>query len=139
MKKDFSFGIVPVLKKENQFYLFVIKHRGGHWSFPKGHRDQGESPLETAKRELREETGLKVDSILSETNLEENYMFQLEGERVQKKVVYFIGNIKNPDEVVINLEELDEGKWVDLAEAPMFLTYEEAKRICRQTAQLLMR
>jgi len=139
LKKDFSFGIVPVCKRGNEYHVFIIKHIGGHWSFPKGHPEEGETPIETAKRELKEETGLEVSNILPETKLEENYMFQLEGEKIQKKVVYFIGVVKEPDEVVIDLSELIEGKWANLNEAPMHLTYEEAKRICRQTAQLLIR
>ena len=32
------------------------KHRS--WGFPKGHTDAGESPLETARRETLEETGI---------------------------------------------------------------------------------
>lgn len=31
----------------------------GEWCFPGGHAEQGESPIETAIREIEEETGLK--------------------------------------------------------------------------------
>ena len=31
----------------------------GHWDFPKGHVDKGETEVETAIRELEEETGVK--------------------------------------------------------------------------------
>lgn len=35
-------------------------HRPNQWNFPGGHLKDGETALETAKREVREETGLKV-------------------------------------------------------------------------------
>lgn len=37
-----------------------------HWDLPKGMREPGESTLEAAKRELREETGLELDNDLFE-------------------------------------------------------------------------
>jgi len=41
--------------------LLVHRPRYGDWSFPKGKLDSGESPLETAIREVREETGCEVE------------------------------------------------------------------------------
>lgn len=41
--------------------VLVICHRyGGHWAFPKGHVEAGESEEQTAVREVREETGVQV-------------------------------------------------------------------------------
>jgi len=41
--------------------LLVHRPRYGDWSFPKGKLDRGETFLEAAVREVREETGLRVD------------------------------------------------------------------------------
>ena len=38
----------------------VMIHRNGRWDLPKGHREEGESFAECAKREAEEETGVKV-------------------------------------------------------------------------------
>ena len=39
--------------------VLVVNQNGNSWSLPKGHIDPGESPLEAAKREIYEESGLK--------------------------------------------------------------------------------
>ncbi len=50
-----------VIRGDNEV-LLVHRPRYGDWSFPKGKLDSGESPLETAIREVREETGLEVEA-----------------------------------------------------------------------------
>ena len=40
---------------------FWTKREAGAWSIPKGEYQEGENPLEAAKREFEEETGFKAD------------------------------------------------------------------------------
>ena len=46
---------------QNGRVLLVYRPRYNDWSLPKGKLDDGESPLETAIREVREETGYEVE------------------------------------------------------------------------------
>lgn len=52
----------------NQSGKILLCHVTGsdHWDIPKGMQDPGESTIEAAKRELREETGLEFDEALFE-------------------------------------------------------------------------
>jgi len=42
-----------------QGQVLLIRDRQGYWCFPKGHLEDGESPLQAALREVEEETGVK--------------------------------------------------------------------------------
>lgn len=42
-------------------FLLVRTKGGKHWTFPKGHIEQGEAPWEAAAREAREEAGVEGD------------------------------------------------------------------------------
>jgi 8-oxo-dGTP pyrophosphatase MutT (NUDIX family) len=54
-----SFGIIPVALQEGGPPLFLILRAYRNWDFPKGGAEPGETPLETARRELAEETGIR--------------------------------------------------------------------------------
>jgi 8-oxo-dGTP pyrophosphatase MutT (NUDIX family) len=52
-----SAGVVVVRREEGEWkYLFLRAYR--NWDFPKGLVETGEVPLDTAKREVEEETGI---------------------------------------------------------------------------------
>lgn len=52
-----SAGLVIVCKESGKWkYLFLRAYR--NWDFPKGEVEEGENPLETAKREAEEEAGI---------------------------------------------------------------------------------
>ena len=53
-----SAGIVVARRDEGRWvYLFLRAYN--YWDFPKGEMEKGETPLETALREVKEETGLQ--------------------------------------------------------------------------------
>ena len=61
MKTEKSCGAVVLRKNQGRLQVLLIKHiNGGHWAFPKGHVEPGETEEQTALREIKEETGLSV-------------------------------------------------------------------------------
>ncbi|WP_456411940.1 NUDIX hydrolase [Oceanithermus sp.] len=45
--------------------VLLIRDRNGYWVFPKGHVEPGEAPLQTALREVAEETGVRAEALES--------------------------------------------------------------------------
>jgi bis(5'-nucleosidyl)-tetraphosphatase len=133
---EHSFGVIPLRRVNQQWEVFLIQHRGaGHWAFPKGHPEEGETPEETAQRELREETGLHLVKWLPYPPLEEAYLFKRHDSLVHKKVTYFIAEVEG--EVHLQPQEIAAGRWLALEEALDLITFEEGKRICRRLTELL--
>lgn len=61
MLNEKSCGALVYRKYHGNTEILLIKHlNSGHWSFPKGHVEEGETEVETAIREIKEETGIDV-------------------------------------------------------------------------------
>ena len=128
-----SCGAIVFRKFHGNVEILLIKHdNGGHWSFPKGHVEKDETELETAKREIMEETGITV--MLDQTFREVvTYYPKRES---KKEVVYFIGKALNVD-CVPKLEEISEVKWVQLESSYAILTYENDRQLLSKATPYL--
>jgi 8-oxo-dGTP pyrophosphatase MutT (NUDIX family) len=135
MRKDRSFGIVPLRLVEGQWQVFLVQHQSGHWTLPKGHPEGTESALECAKRELFEETHLEVKKLLFEEPMTENYHFSSRGQLIYKTVGYFIAEVHG--EVVLQQEELKDGRWVVLHNAQAVVTYSQMKNLLNEVIRML--
>ena len=61
MMHEKSCGAIVYRKSHGNIEILLIKHvNSGHWSFPKGHVEGTETEVETAKREIKEETAIDV-------------------------------------------------------------------------------
>ena len=145
MEREFSAGGVLVRTIRGRTMLAAIRPRGKErvWALPKGHIDEGESPAETAMREVREETG--VEGRLVEKLGDIRYVYtanwdERKGERIFKVVSFFLlragrGRIGEIDEAM--QIEVAEARWLPLDEAPRLLSYKGEQDMARQAASRL--
>ena len=130
MKKDFSCGVIPYRMVDGVRQFLLIQHNAGHWAFPKGHPEKGETDLQAARRELAEETGLKGLTLDEDHPLEEFYTFtKRSGKQVEKRVVYFLGEVKGDQDVKLQVEEVADHAWGDAAQTRKRLTFDEGKAL----------
>ena len=130
-----SCGIIPVLKQNNKTKFLLIHHQVGHWSFPKGRMEKDETEIETAKRELIEETNIKDFKILDNLYFTEKYSFKEGNKKYDKQVKYFVALIKNP-KVKILEAELQDYKWLNFDDAIELITFEGAKNILKRVNKI---
>lgn len=121
MKKEKSCGAIIINETGK---ILLIKHNKGHWAFPKGHVEANETEIETALREIKEETNLEVEI---NQNIREITTYSPK-ENVIKDVIYFVatnptGNIK------LQEEEVSEYAWLDLEESLNTITHDDDKRL----------
>lgn len=127
MIKEKSCGIVVFDNNK----VLLIKHNGGHISFPKGHVENNETEKETAIREVKEETGIEA-KILSDKTFTNTYSPK---EGYMKDVYYFIGK-KIGGELKPQLEEVSICDFFDIDDALNTLTYEIDKNILKNAIKL---
>lgn len=130
MKREKSCGAVVFRGNGKTRQVLLIRHvNGGHWAFPKGHVEAGESETETALREIREETGLCVRL---DTGFRSVTTYS-PAPGVEKDVVYFAASCPE-GELVKQKEEVRDARWLSPEEAERTVTYENDVRILRSAA-----
>ena len=148
--KDEAFGIVPIFATESEPLFLLVQHQAGHWAFPKGHADPGESALETAMRELEEETGIRDCEVRQEPSFVEHYSFVKqgnpnsakhysfaeEGERIEKTVTYFLAFV-NSMEVELQADEVQNSAWSSFEEAVKLITFDGNRQVLREVKAYL--
>lgn len=135
-RKEHCYGIIPLCKKQDGWYVFLVQHhKNAFWGFPKGHKELHETPLQTATRELVEETGLQVKSLLREEPLIEHYTFLHENTKIEKTVSFYFAITTT--EAIIDQKELLDGKWIHFLKLEETISYVEGKALARDVLLVL--
>jgi 8-oxo-dGTP pyrophosphatase MutT (NUDIX family) len=136
VKREFSSGGVLVRKLNGEWVLAAIRPAGkdpGVWALPKGNIGRGEDPRETALREVHEETG--ANGRLIEKLGDVRYVYTWSGERIFKVVSFFLLRYSDGrlgDLPAETAHEVDEVRWLPLAEATRLLAYKGEREMAER-------
>ena len=136
MINEFSSGAL-LYYIDNQTITFLLLHYfRGHWDFPKGNKENGESDIDTALREIAEETGITNVNILDGFKKEIFYKYKRNNQLMSKKVVYFLAKANSTD-VRLSSEHLD-FVWEQYEDALKRITYKNSKEILDEGYKFLI-
>ena len=128
MKQEKSCGAIVYRRVGGKTQLLLIKHRfSGHWSFPKGHVEDGEHENETALREVKEETGLDITLL---RGFRESVEY-CPSPDVKKQVVYFLG-VPSGGTLHRQESEVSDICWLEIGRAQREVTFNNDKMLIRK-------
>ena len=141
IKEVFSCGVIAVRKVEGQFVYLLIKEAQGYWGLPKGHKEEGESDLNAAKRELFEETGIKDIELVEGKTFSCHYPVVSKEGDYEKHVLYFIGFVDKADaSVTVGFEhEILDTKWASFEEAQKLSDFASTQKVLEEVNKFLLK
>lgn len=109
----------------------------GLWALPKGTPERGESIEKTARREVREETGLGVDIVGSLGTIAYAFERPAQGVRFEKTVHHFLMRPNGEGRVEDHDHEYDRVEWFVAPEALRLITHRNEAAILRCALELI--
>ncbi len=134
--KETSVGaFIYKIEKEEILFLLVYSERNKEWGFPKGHIEPNEKELETAKREIKEETGITDITFVDDFRCIDTYKIKgtLESTKnriVEKNVIYYLASTKEDFKCSVD-NEIGQGKWLNYTKAADCLKYDNQKKLLK--------
>lgn len=134
-----SAGIIVFFQGEGAAPKYLVLHyQSGHWGFPKGHIEQGETEEQAALRELYEETGLQHVFMLSGYKGSVNYYYtNKEKGPIHKEVVFFLA--QSPSKNVVLSDEHIGFRWLDHPTALRVLTFKNEQDLLKKADEWVLK
>lgn len=129
-------GGIVFRRRNGSAEIFFIKDPFNSWTFPKGKQEPGETLIETAMREIREEAGLDGLTYIAPLG-KTSFRFRREVGVIHKVVHYFLfqappdakAHFKTKEEIEQGREPILEGIWVPLQRAFAVSSYKNSDHL----------
>jgi len=132
-----SAGAVIFRQEKNKIYYLLLHYSAGHWDFPKGNIEKGEKLEETAKREIKEETGIEKIEFIPKFKQSIKYFYELRGKNIFEIVTFFLAKTEEK-EIKISWEHLGY-QWLPYEKALERLTYKNTKEVLEKARDFLVK
>jgi 8-oxo-dGTP pyrophosphatase MutT (NUDIX family) len=108
------------LLNEQRETIIVKGRKSQKWSFPKGHGNREEKPVDACIRELKEEAGIDMTNVKPDDEVRFN------------SGTYFIFYVK--ERLVLqplDVEEIEEAMWVSISRIPYISSNKDLRSFCK--------
>ncbi len=136
MTLERSCGAVVFTRVGGELRFVLVRSLEGVYGFPKGHREAGESPEETALREVREEVGLRV-ALLPGFHAQDEYLLPKKKD-TRKRVDFFLAEYSDQP-IRAQESELKSAGLFSFDEALRLIQHESWRRILTEAHEFLMK
>lgn len=140
-----SVGAVIYKKRDGEVKFLLLHYQSGHWDFPKGHPEEGETEEEALRREVREETGIMQLEIMPGFSEATGFYYEARGNemkrrikegrgvKIEKEVIYYLAETKE-EEIKISHEHVG-FVWLNYEESLRRITYENSREVLRKLSR----
>src|SRR6478609_4605243 len=136
MYDEISAGAVLHLVDENfEINYLILNYSYGHWDFPKGNIESGETEIDTIKREVMEETGIVDIKLIEGFRQQISYKYRKKSKLVHKTVIYYLAETKS-NKVVLSFEHVNFA-WLNFNSALNKLSFENSKKVLKNAKEFL--
>lgn len=132
-----SCGIVLFRLEGGVRQYLLLHYPSGHWDLAKGHVEADEEEMETALRELEEETGITNVDFVEGFRYPVSYSYMRGGRLSHKQVIFYLAET---DQDAVEISHEHQGhQWLPYEQAHAKLTFKNAKDLLESAKKFLER
>ncbi len=135
MIKVNSAGAIIFFKNKGEYNFLLLQYIGKYWEYARGHVEPGESEIETAKREIFEEAGLKNLDFVNGFKTKSVFQYEYKKKKYNKEVVLFLAESKS-NKVKISHEHIGY-IWLPAKQALKRITFDNSKKAFKDALDFL--
>ena len=137
MPTKVSAGAVIFRQDDTRQYLLLerARRKSGYWDFPRGNVEKNETPWLTARREIREETGIEDIRFIPGFSEKICYYYKTDRSTIMREVLFLLAETET-EKVVLSYEHTG-FEWLDYRRAYERITHRSSKSVLEKAERLL--